>query len=335
MAGRSLTLGRAGLAACIVLTGCGGGAGRTVSPGGSATTATPSPAVAIHAVGTTVETFTDPSRQTPEHGTIPARPSRTLRTTIVYPAATDGGPPDVAGAPYPLIVFTHGSGGFGPSYLPLLRSWAAAGYVVAAPQLPVAAEQPDGAPESAGDSASVVDLPNHPADVSFVITSLLRLNDDAASALHGRIDPARIGAAGHSLGAMATLALAANTCCYDSRVKAAVILAGREFPIGGGTFYARIRTPVLFVHGDADDSVAYRDGKKAYDDAPPPRFLVTLLGGKHSSMYDPFEGAAARVTVKVTRDFLDAYLRGPAASSVAQLRGDGTAAGVAKVDSEV
>lgn len=55
---------------------------------------------------------------------------------------------------------------------------------------------------------------------------------------------------------MTTLALAASTCCHDPRVKAAAILSGRELPFGRGTFFTRIRAPLLLVHGDADDSVA-------------------------------------------------------------------------------
>ena len=51
--------------------------------------------------------------------------------------------------------------------------------------------------------------------------------------------------------------------------------------------------------------MAYRDGRKAYADAPPPRFLVTLLGGDHSSLYDPFDGPPAQVTARVTLDFFD------------------------------
>jgi len=317
------------LASLLTLTSCANGGGRITAPApreaGPAGAAVATP----HPLGVRVETFVDPSRPTAEHGSAPGSSSRTLRTTIVFPAVDQDGPPDTARGPYPLIVFAHGSGGFGSAYLPMLRGWAAAGYVVAAPAFPLAA--PGGG--ALGDESSLEDLPNLPADMTFVMTQLLQLNDDPASPLRGLVDPARVGAAGHSLGAMATLAVAANTCCYDRRVKAAMILAGREMPFGSGTFFARIRTPLLLIHGDADTNVAYRDGRKAYADAPPPRFFLTLPGGDHSAMFDPFDGPAATSATQVAIAFFDDYLKG-AAAGLDRLRA-GPPVGVAGLESEI
>jgi dipeptidyl aminopeptidase/acylaminoacyl peptidase len=310
------------LLACSLLVACAGrGDDATAPPLQPPADRSPRP------VGSLAEVFVDSSRPTAEHGSAPAAPQRTLRTTILFPATSEDGGLDSGGRPYPLIVFGHGSGGFGARYLPLLRSWAAQGYVVAAPVFPFAA---DG---DAGGEASTEDLANQPADMAFVVTELLRLSGDAASPIGGAIDPDRIGAAGHSLGAMTTLALAANTCCHDPRVKAAAILAGREMPFGNGRFFYRIRTPLLFVHGDADANVPYRDGRRAYDNAPPPRFFVTLLGGDHSSPYAPFGSPTTQVTVDATLHFFDAYLKGDT-GEVARLLTDSSRAGVARVESE-
>jgi dienelactone hydrolase len=284
----------------------------------------------VHPVGTWIETFVDTTRAIDAHGTVAAAPSRALRTTVLFPATADGGAPDTAGGPYPLVVFAHGSGGLGTEYFPMLRSWAAAGYVVAAPEFPVAASGPDG---RQGDSSSIEDLANQPADMSFVVTQLLAANASLASPLHGLIDPNRIGAAGHSLGAMATLALTENTCCHDERLKAAVVLAGREAPFGSGVFFNRIRTPLLLVHGDADGTVAYSEGRKIYNDAPPPRYILTLAKGGHATMYDPFDGPAAQLTSRLTVAFLDTYLKG-APDGPSRLRVDLASAGVAKLESE-
>jgi len=278
-------------------------------------------------VGSRTETFVDSGRPTAAHGTAPAAPDRTLRTTVFFPASTADGPPDTAGGPYPLVVFAHGSGGLGTRYFPLLRSWAAQGYVVAAPVFPFAA---DG---EVDDGTSTEDLVNQPADMSFTIDGMLRLDGDQTSPLRGLVDPDRIGAAGHSLGAMTTLALAANTCCHDQRVKAAAILSGREMPFGNGTFFTRIRTPLLLVHGDADTNVAYRDGRKAYADAPPPRFFLTLVGGDHSSPYDPPDSPDAQLTARATLAFFDTFLKG-AADGPARLRGVAPSAAVGKLESE-
>lgn len=267
------------------------------------------------------EALADATRPTDAVGTTPASSSRSLPTVVLAPAA---GQP---GRPYPLVVFAHGSGGRSRADNPLLRAWASAGYVVAAPTFPFGGGR---APE--GESAN--DYPNQPADMSHVIDELLRLNADDASPLRGSIDPARIGAAGHSLGGMTTLALAANTCCHDERVKAAIVLAGREVPFKG-EFWPRIRTPVLFVHGDADASVPYSDGRRAFAGAPPPRFLVTILGGDHGR---PFGGAPddaqARVVTATGLDFLDHYLKDDPVG-LDRLRADATVAGVARFESEL
>ena len=64
-------------------------------------------------------TFVDTSRSTPPWDGMPARPSRTLVTTIWYPARS--GSADTSGqAPYPLIVFAHGLGGSPQVYSKLL-----------------------------------------------------------------------------------------------------------------------------------------------------------------------------------------------------------------------
>jgi len=176
--------------------------------------------------------------------------------------------------------------------------------VVAAPSFPIVRDD-----AQLGDWA--LDLPKLPGDITFVIDQILRLNADAASPLRGMVDPAHIGVAGHSMGGMTTLAVAGNTCCHDARIRAAVVLAGRETPFGSGAFWSRIITPVLLVHGDADFNVVYSDGRRAFANAPPPRFLLTIFNGDHGTPYtgDPGE-PQARVVTDTTLDFFDHYLRG-------------------------
>jgi dienelactone hydrolase len=315
------------MAVAVLLTlmgaACGGGGGES---GDSADRSTPvgpvsRPSLAIedHA-----EAFVDTSRTTNPVGNTPAAPARSLPTAIIAPAT---GQP---GRPYPLIVFGHGSGGRGRADHQLLRKWASAGYVVAAPTFPFGGGR---AVEGTGQAAD--DLANQPADMSFVITEMLRLNGEAAGPLAGAIDPTRIGAAGHSLGGMTTLALAGNTCCHDDRVDAAVVLAGREMPFPQGQFWFRIRTPLLLVHGEDDGVVPYADGRRAYTNAPPPRFLVTIIAGDHGK---PFTGspddAQAQVVTNASLDFFDHYLRG-VAGRLDRLKADATVQGVARLESEV
>ena len=279
------------------------------------TAAVPPPARQALAVEVRPEPFVDHSRGTDASGSASASPTRAMPTKIFTPA--DGQP----GRPYPLVVFAHGSGGLGTGYDVLLRTWAAAGYVVAAPALPGSTDK-----EARGDWT--VDLPNFPADVRFVV-------DEVLEAAAGAVDPGRIGVAGHSMGGMITLSVAGNTCCHDPRMKAAVVLAGRETPFGSGQFWARIRTPVLLVHGDADTSVSYADGRRAYANAPPPRFLLTILGGDHGAPYSAdTSDAQARVVVDATLAFFDHYLKG-ITDALGHLRAHTADPRVAKLEEEL
>jgi dienelactone hydrolase len=311
---RRAAAGLIGLA--LVVAACGGGGS---SDDQSAPVPVP-PRVAL-TVDERTETFVDTSRTTEAHSTVAGAPTRTLVTRILTPAAGQ------AGRPYPLIVFAHGSGGLGKGYDILLRTWAAAGYVVAAPAFPIARDD-----SPAGEWQ--LDLPKLPADMSFVIDQVLKLNADASSPLNGAVDPAQIGVAGHSMGGMTTLAVAGNTCCHDKRIKAAVVLAGRETPFGSGQFWNRIATPILLVHGDADYNVAYGDGRKAFTNAPPPRFLLTILNGDHGTPYtgNMADPQAALVT-DATVDFFDHYLHG-AADALARLQARVNVPAVAKLEQE-
>lgn len=258
-----------------------------------------------YAVGVRTESFVDPSRPTAPNRGQPGQPSRTLKTMVLYPAQgapsdrdVPDAPPARDGGPFPLLEFSHGFTANGPSYTPLLRRLASAGYVVAAPTFPLSSRGAPGGPSGA-------DYTNQPADVSFVISEMLRLNGDGASLLHGMVDPDKVAVAGHSLGAMTTLSVAYNSCCTDTRIKAAVPISGFEAPFPGGKFVFRPDTPLLLIHGDADATVPYRGSENAYRDASAPKFLLTIVHGPHT----PFFGAAGEVIVKVMLDFFDHYLK--------------------------
>src|SRR5580692_5984743 len=135
--------------------------GTTVSASTIASTAPPTKS----AVGTVSLNLTQPA--TASH------PARLLKTTVRYPAVGTPGGPNVVGAqplrtgsPYPLIIFSQGFDIQPEAYSLLLNAWAAAGYVVADPAYPFTS------PNSPGGVVRT-DIVRHPADASFVITSLL------------------------------------------------------------------------------------------------------------------------------------------------------------------
>ena len=64
-----------------------------------------------HPVGLKTVTLVDASRPTPPNGSFAGAPSRTLTTQIWYPGTPGSSgvnaPVDVAGGPYPIIIYGH------------------------------------------------------------------------------------------------------------------------------------------------------------------------------------------------------------------------------------
>ena len=267
------------------------------------------PATGPFAVGIVTQTFVDTSRSTMAHGGAPAQPSRTLVTDIFYPATGQSGsvprqaaPADRAAGPFPLVVYAHGSGGSKAETTALLASWAEAGYVVAAPEFPLTKFDTPG-------GSDIADYTNQPGDISFVIDQMLRA---PPSGVAGMVDAAHIGVSGLSLGGVTAMGLAFNSCCLDHRVKAAVILAGLALPYPGGTYFGQAGSPpVLFVQGSADPTVAPDTGQSLYNQAKPPKALVTIVGGNHSSPYEGYQLTPQGDLVShISIGFLDRYLKG-------------------------
>ena len=254
--------------------------------GGGSTPSSDAPPAATAGVDVRTETFVDSSRGTGS--------SRTLETFIFVP----GGSPAAPGTGRPLVVFAHGSGGNPEFYRVLLEAWAASGYVVAAPRLPP-------------------DRVDQPADVSFVISELLRLTSATAGPYAGLIDAARIGVAGHSAGGVTVLGVGFNTCCLDRRVRAGAVLAADAPAFPGGTYFTGIRTPLLVVHGVADPTVPFEDGRRIFTDALPPKMMLTVPASSTPSADHarPFVGtenrpvADTRVVAATIVGFFDRFLR--------------------------
>ena len=279
-----------------------------------------------YAVGERSYTFVDKSRRTASNGSYPGAATRTLPVLVLYP--TKGKPdgttkenaaPVRDGHGFPLVVFSHGFTASGPVYRFLLERYARRGYVVAAPTFPLSRGGAPGGPK-------LVDYVNQPADVSFVIDRMLRL--ERQSKWRKTIDRRSVGAAGHSLGAITTLGVATNSCCLDKRIDAAVAFSGLQLPFANGTgrFYSKPTPPLMVVHGDDDGTVPYTGSVTAYDTAPAPKVLLRLLRGPHT----PFVAPWLEPTLRSTIDFLDGYLK-DRRKSLKRLRGDGTVPGVSVV----
>ena len=261
-------------------------------------------------VATTTMTFVDTSRSTPPWDGIPGKPSRTLVTTVWYPAQASGSVAAPSNRPYPLIVFAHGLGGTPLEYQQLLTAWAAAGYVVAAPLFPLSSSETPGGPDGG-------DIGNQPGDMSFVIDQVLSASAAASGPLSSLVDPNEIGAAGHSNGAITTLGLVANSCCLDTRVKAAVVMAGTTEGLGHGS-YQFAKAPPLFVVSDVHDGlIPYADAVAVFNQAQGPKALLTLDWDSSSDSTGSMAHMAASGVVlptagpviKSTTDFFNAFLK--------------------------
>ena len=259
-----------------------------------------------YAVGTHSFTFVDESRPTSPNGSYPGAPSRTLPTLLMYPAKGDPTVASVEEAPplrrprhhgFPVVVFGHGFDGTPAGYAPFLAQLVRRGYVVAAPAFPLTVA---GGPGGLRFS----DYESQPGDVSFVLTRLGRVAH--RHRFQDTIDTHHAAFAGHSLGAVTTLGVAANNCCLDPRADAAVAFSGGELPFHGGTYFSEPAPPLMLVHGTDDAIAPYAASVAAYSHAPPPKALLSLEGAPHTPFVTPWISPMVR---SVTQ-FLNGYLKG-------------------------
>ncbi|MDX2168704.1 MAG: hypothetical protein SF182_16650 [Deltaproteobacteria bacterium] len=248
---------------------------------------------------------------------------RVLDTQVWYPTAAGAGPVDEtlagvidapltgAGAPYPLLLFSHGSCGYplqSTFLLPLLASY---GYVIAAPPHPgnTLYEFPNcGTP-----AAQVPSATERPADVRFVLDQMLAATLDASSPFFGAIDAERVGMSGHSFGGLTTYLVAAQ----DSRIKVAIPMAPAVLGM------PRLTMPSLTMIGQIDARVNVPNVRTAYADAAPPKVLVEIEHAGHYAFSNLcFPSPDCNPPATLTQDeahalvqryvlpFLERYLRG-------------------------
>ena len=191
-----------------------------------------------------------------------AKRNRTVPVKIYAPREGSG--------PFPILIFSHGLGGSRDGYEYLGRHWAGAGYVSVHLQHHGSDESVwKNAPAGTRSEAlrkSGVDLTNainRPLDARFAIDEVLKLNETKSSSLKGRLDPQRIGIAGHSFGGYTALAVAGQTfinarasksLLRDSRVTAAIQMSAPAFRNRENLddSYGSITIPVMHLTGTRD-----------------------------------------------------------------------------------
>ena len=279
----------------------------------SASTSTSTPTTALaptnnnapYEVATHETTYVDATRPTQANGSYPGAPTRTLRVRFYVPKSA-------AGAPYPLILFTHGVTGVPEAYVALLSDLARAGYVVAAPVYPLSKTDAPGGP-------TVADLGNQPA--RCVVRDRPRARRCTRLGLAARPRRPEPHRRGRSLARR----------LHDVRARVQPRLRrqadqGRGRASGGlggcpGDHFTGIDTPLLAIHGDHDRTVPYKYGKSAFDKANRPKYMMTILGGAHSSEELGGTSPKQRALTEAMIAFFDEYLRGQS-GALRELRGD-------------
>lgn len=294
----------------------------TVKPTALAPTSSPTPLgpppvgrFGDYHVAETSYTFAEPANAPEER--------RVLQVTVHFPVL----PPALArshrarGA-FPLIAFAPGFRQCGGSYRYLLRQWASAGYVVAAVEFPRTNCHTVNPDES--------DLSNQPADMAYVIGRLLALSHQPRRTLSGLISETKIAVAGHSDGGDTVAAMAAASCCEDHKIRAAIVLAGAEWPPLGGSWFAGHTPPMLFVQGTADTCNPPQASVQLYQaDKTGTRYYLQLFGANHLTPYEG-HGAPEPIVARVTLAFLDRYVAGQQ-GRIAAMRQAGHVPGAAEL----
>lgn len=236
-----------------------------------------------YGVGRRDVTFVDTTRGTPadDKNGVDAKTTRTLDTVVLYPTTdtsddgTEGDHP-VAPGRFPLLIFSHGVTASGPAYVGLMRSVAAAGYVVALPTYPLTS-----GPQGWDNLGRVVD---QPGDVSFLIGKLATPTKSEVRFLAGHVSADAVAVAGHSLGAITSL-FSFNSCCRDASVRAVVAISGMLLgaPDKSDDYDDPPKIPLLLLHGREDSTVPYEGGSaKIFDTfTDVPRALVTFADKGH------------------------------------------------------
>lgn len=235
------------------------------------------------------QVFVDEERPTNANGDYSGDPQRHLDGVVWHPASRDSGP-------YPLIVYSHGfsSNRDGGAYL--AEHLASMGYVVVAVNYPLTNIAAPGGPNPK-------DVVNQPADISFLIDSLITQSGTTGHPLEGMVDETRVGATGISLGGMTTTLVSFHPEMRDPRIGAALSIAGPT-AVFKKSFFDHADLPFLMLAGDIDALVPYPSNAEPVIDKIKGAELVTLSRGSHTG----FAGPAAPLRWMKNPDALGCFM---------------------------
>ncbi len=191
--------------------------------------------------------------------------------TVKIPAVRDV--PVATTGPFPLVIFSHGAGGWRGVYGSTLSGIASWGFVVAStdyPEYGLLAQFTGSGADDAAKDASVK------AAATGTIDLMEAANANAASPFHATINPKEVAAIGHSMGGGTMFGL-----LNDPRVRAIVGWA----PVGPPTPVTS-DTPTMVIGGLKDIAVTPAENVKTYGELQPPKRLVEIADMGHNVFSD-------------------------------------------------
>ena len=229
----------------------------------------------------------------------------------------------------PVLFFSHGFGGCATGSNFLKTSLAARGYWIFAPR------HADARCGATGPIVPPTVSFGRPGDWSDA-TYVQRANDVLAvhGALHSnpayasRLDFARVGYVGHSLGGYTVVGLAGGWSAWGKApgVRAVLALSPYIEPFLSHGTLSGVSVPIMFQGGTADDGVtpyvARRGG--GFDQAPSPKYLVVFRGATHGAWGDRRNRSHDDI-IAYSVAFLDRYVRELPTDSVLTARRAGVA----------
>lgn len=195
-------------------------------------------------------------------------------------------------APYPVVLYVHGWGGFRNIAQDQLEALASQGYVVVSadhaygalrsvfPDGRVAMNNPEALRGKRGETAftesSQALVATYAADAGFILDQLPALN--ASGPLAGLFDLERLGLYGHSTGGGAAMAV----CAVDPRCKAVLGMDTWIEPVDGEIREAGLKQPAAFLNSEAWFTGPNRVILEGfYERLPGPAYWLDIPGSVH------------------------------------------------------